>query len=149
MGKIEIMGLGAGDLEQLPYGVYSRLLAAEFVHLRTKEHPVVENLKAAGVQFESFDDIYESKDNFDDVYRQIADQLLDKAKTQDLIYAVPGHPLVAEDSVKHLLENEAGIEVEIVGGKSFIDDFFQAVAIDPIEGFQLLDGLTFHQDQLS
>ncbi|MFY9903389.1 MAG: MazG nucleotide pyrophosphohydrolase domain-containing protein [Trichococcus sp.] len=149
MGKIEIMGLGAGDLEQLPYGVYSRLLAADFVHLRTKEHPVVENLKAAGVQFESFDDIYESKDNFDDVYRQIADQLLDKAKTQDLIYAVPGHPLVAEDSVKHLLENEAGIEVEIVGGKSFIDDFFQAVAIDPIEGFQLLDGLTFHQDQLS
>ena len=89
MGKIEIMGLGAGDLEQLPYGVHSRLLAADFVHLRTKEHPVVENLKAAGVQFESFDDIYESKDNFDDVYRQIADQLLEKAKTQNLIYAVP------------------------------------------------------------
>ena len=36
MGKIEIMGLGAGDLEQLPYGVHSRLLAADFVHLRTK-----------------------------------------------------------------------------------------------------------------
>ena len=51
MGKIEIMGLGAGDLEQLPYGVHSRLLAADFVHLRTKEHPVVEKLKAAGVQF--------------------------------------------------------------------------------------------------
>ena len=149
MGNIRVVGLGAGDLEQLPYGIYKMLTEAEFVYLRTAEHPVVEDLKAIGMKFESFDEVYETEAKFEDVYRNIANFLLKKAKEEDIIYAVPGHPLVAEDAVQHLLHNKEGVPVTIVGGKSFIDDFFQAVSVDPIEGFQLLDGLTFHQDQIS
>lgn len=149
MGNIRVVGLGAGDLEQLPYGIYKMLMEAAFVYIRTADHPVVEDLKAIGIKFESFDEFYERETKFEDVYRNIASFLLEKAKGQDIIYAVPGHPLVAEDSVQHLLNNNEGVPVTIVGGKSFIDDFFQAVSVDPIEGFQLLDGLTFHQDQIS
>ena len=42
---IEILGLGAGDLEQLPFGVYKKLMKENHVYLRTKEHPVVLNWK--------------------------------------------------------------------------------------------------------
>ena len=46
MGKsIEILGLGAGDLEQLPLGVYKKLMKASHVYLRTKEHPVVHRVR--------------------------------------------------------------------------------------------------------
>lgn len=38
-----------------------------------------------------------------------------------------------------------GIEIELAGGQSFLDALFQAVRIDPIEGFQLLDGINFNK----
>ncbi len=109
MGNIRVVGLGAGDLEQLPYGIYKMLTEAEFVYLRTAEHPVVEDLKAIGMKFESFDEVYETEAKFEDVYRNIANFLLKKAKEEDVIYAVPGHPLVAEDAVQHLLHNKEGV----------------------------------------
>lgn len=148
MGKIEIVGLGAGDLLQLPYGVYQIIQNHPHVYLRTKEHPVVKELEEAGVTYASFDDWYEEEAQFSDVYRKIAQFLLSEAQHKDILYAVPGHPLVAEDAVQFLLKNEAGIEVAVLGGHSFLDDFFQAVSVDPIEGFQLVDGLSFEADRL-
>ncbi|MFL6554696.1 MAG: MazG family protein, partial [Bacillus sp. (in: firmicutes)] len=53
--KIEILGLGAGDLEQLPVGVYKKLLNASQLFLRTKEHPVVLELEKEGLTYSSFD----------------------------------------------------------------------------------------------
>ena len=41
MKKIIVVGLGAGDLDQLPLGVYKLLKSGTPVYLRTKEHPVV------------------------------------------------------------------------------------------------------------
>ena len=32
------------------------------------------------------------------------------------------------------------ISVKVLGGKSFIDDIFEAVDVDPNDGFTLLDG---------
>ena len=39
MKKIKVVGLGAGDLDQLPLGVYKLLKSGKPVYLRTKEHP--------------------------------------------------------------------------------------------------------------
>lgn len=55
------------------------------------------------------------------------------------MYTVPGHPMVAERTVKILRNNEE-VKVDVIGGQSFIDALFSAVKVDPIEGFQLLDG---------
>jgi len=145
MNKIFIVGLGAGDLNQLPLGVYKTLKGNLPVFLRTKEHPVVLELEKEGFIYESFDEIYEKHENFEEVYEEIVSILLQKAKSETIIYAVPGHPIVAERTVQLLLEKkeEAGIELEFVGGQSFLDALFQAVQIDPIEGFQLLDGTSF------
>ncbi|MEH7084890.1 nucleoside triphosphate pyrophosphohydrolase [Neobacillus drentensis] len=148
--KIEILGLGAGDLTQLPVGVYKKLLNAGEVFLRTKEHPVVSELEIEGFTYLSFDSIYEKHDQFEEVYEEIVQTLLDKADRETVVYAVPGHPLVAERTVQLLLEYgpKRGIEITIGGGQSFIDALFTSLKIDPIEGFQLLDGTLLSKEQL-
>lgn len=148
--KIEIVGLGAGDLEQLQLGVYRKLIKAEHVYLRTKEHPVVAELMEEGMEFTSFDSIYEQHDQFEDVYQEIVHSLIEKAETENIIYAVPGHPLVAERTAQLLFEYgpKSGVEVTVGGGQSFIDAIFASLKIDPIDGFQLLDGTLLHAGEL-
>ncbi|HLO10636.1 MAG TPA: nucleoside triphosphate pyrophosphohydrolase [Pseudoneobacillus sp.] len=148
--KIEVIGLGAGDLDQLPLGVYKKLRSNNRLFLRTKEHPVVTELEKEGVTYTSFDYIYEENDQFEAVYENICYQLLEEAKQGPVVYAVPGHPLVAEKTVQLLLESQkrGEVDLEIGGGQSFIDALFQALKIDPVEGFQLLDGTALKKDQL-
>jgi tetrapyrrole methylase family protein / MazG family protein len=151
MGKtIEVLGLGAGDLEQLPFGVYKKLMNADHVYLRTKEHPVIAELVQEGMGFTSFDSIYEKHDQFEEVYQEIVQNLLEKARAEQVIYAVPGHPLVAERTVQLLLEYGPKEDVDIIigGGQSFIDAIFQSLKIDPVDGFQLLDGTLLKSSQL-
>ncbi|MBT2720096.1 nucleoside triphosphate pyrophosphohydrolase [Bacillus sp. ISL-46] len=148
--RIEILGLGAGDLEQIPVGVYKKLLKANSLFLRTKEHPVVSELEKEGLRYTSFDSIYEKHDQFEEVYEEIVETLLQKAESETIVYAVPGHPLVAERAVQLLLAYgpTRDIEISIGGGQSFIDALFTSLKIDPIEGFQLLDGTSLNTSQL-
>lgn len=150
--RIQVIGLGAGDLEQLPYGIYRKIKQAGHLYLRTKEHPVVSQLAEEGISFESFDHIYEAYETFEQVYQQIASQLLEQAKEKGkLVYAVPGHPLVAERTVQLLLQEgpRQAIEIEIGGGQSFLDPLFGRLKLDPIEGFSLLDATALRADQLN
>ncbi|MGE6756151.1 nucleoside triphosphate pyrophosphohydrolase [Rossellomorea sp. NPDC071047] len=142
MHTITIVGLGAGDIEQLPLGVYRLLKNSSHLYLRTKEHPVVKDLMAEGIEFQSFDAVYEKHDQFDHVYEEIVCELVSESEKRSIVYAVPGHPLVAEKAVQMLLDlHEQGkIHVSIGGGQSFIDALFASVGADPIDGFQLLDG---------
>ncbi|WP_261134730.1 nucleoside triphosphate pyrophosphohydrolase [Bacillus sp. Marseille-Q3570] len=146
---ISVVGLGAGDLDQIPYGVYKLLKEADRVFLRTKEHPVIEELQKEGFVFESFDKLYEEEAEFENVYEKIVRHLLKEAENRNLIYVVPGHPLVAEQTIQLLLqrEEEGGPAIEIRGGQSFLDSMFQALKIDPIDGFQLLDGTVLSAEQ--
>ncbi|MGM0904594.1 MAG: nucleoside triphosphate pyrophosphohydrolase [Bacillota bacterium] len=150
MKKIIVIGLGAGDLNQLPYGVYKVLTEEKNIFLRTKEHPIVAELEEIGHSFTSFDDIYEKNSEFSAVYEEISETLLAKAEESKVVYGVPGHPLVAERTVQLLLEKgkERGIEIEIGGGHSFLDAIFQALKIDPIDGFQLVDGTALSRDMI-
>lgn len=150
MNKIKIIGLGAGDYKQLPLGIYRLLKDSEEVYLRTCEHPVVKELEKEGMSFHSFDSVYEKYDSFEKVYEEITDTLLQLAKGKTIVYGVPGHPLVAERTVQLLLERGPIIDVqlEIEGGQSFLDPLFQALKIDPIEGFQLLDATSLNRDEI-
>ncbi|CAM3781818.1 nucleoside triphosphate pyrophosphohydrolase [Aeromicrobium ponti] len=150
MKKITILGLGAGDLDQLPLGVYKKLKNSEALYLRTKEHPVLRDLEHEGLQYQSFDSVYEKHDQFEEVYEEICEFLLEAALANNITYGVPGHPLVAERTVQLLIERASNkdIEIEIGGGQSFLDPLFQALKIDPIEGFQLLDGTDLNRDEI-
>ena len=150
MNEITIIGLGAGDLEQLPLGIYKKLVQTGQCYVRTADHPVIGDLKREGINFTAFDGIYEKHDQFEAVYEEIAETLLDEASNRSVLYAVPGHPMVAEKTVQLLLEKgpALGIAIKLEGGQSFLDPLFQAVRIDPIEGFQLLDGTDLSPDDL-
>ncbi|RFU62650.1 bifunctional methyltransferase/pyrophosphohydrolase YabN [Peribacillus glennii] len=148
--EITIVGLGAGDLNQLPFGIYKRLKNSAKCLVRTLDHPVVSELAAEGVMFESFDQIYEKHDTFEKVYEEISEIVLDKAGLEEIIYAVPGHPMIAEKTVQLLLEKgpQRNTRIKIEGGQSFLDALFLAIKIDPINGFQLLDGTALSRDDL-
>lgn len=150
MNEITIIGLGAGDLDQLPLGIYKKLIQTEQCFVRTIDHPVIGDLKREGINFTAFDGIYEKHDQFEAVYEEIAGTLLQEASNRSVLYAVPGHPMVAEKTVQLLLEKgpALGIAIKLEGGQSFLDPLFQAVRIDPIEGFQLLDGTDLSPDDL-
>lgn len=138
MNKIYIVGLGSGDYEQMSLNTVQFLKQFNHLYLRTMDHPAVSKLKSQGYQIDSFDYLYDSyEENFDAVYSAIVGCLLDLAEKEEIVYAVPGHPLVAERTVKLLLESDC--PVQVVGGHSFLDDLFTATQVDPIEGFQLVD----------
>ena len=139
---IKVVGLGPGAIESLTIGTLEILKSSKKIYLRTEKHPTVEYLKTIGIQFETYDDQYEEYNNFDDVYRSIAEDLTEKHEIYgDIIYGVPGHPLVAETSVKLLIEQCAKkkINIEILPAVSFIDAVIESLKLDPIEGLKIID----------
>ena len=141
---ITVAGLGTGDADQLTLGIWRRLQEASAVYVRTAKHPMMDMLRENGLDIQSFDRFYEEADSFPEVYDRIADELIRGAKAEPgsgVLYAVPGHPMVAERTVQLLRERcpQEGVELLILGGESFLDMAFTRLGFDPIEGFQLLD----------
>ncbi|QAY67441.1 nucleoside triphosphate pyrophosphohydrolase [Paenibacillus protaetiae] len=139
--QITVVGLGSGDPDQLTLGVWRRLQSAARVFVRTADHPMMALLKEQGISFVSFDSVYEQMDSFPDVYEAIAAKLLEEAASsaEPIVYAVPGHPMVAERTVQLLRERCPEGTLAILGGESFLDQAFLRLGIDPIDGFALLD----------
>ncbi|MBP1950466.1 bifunctional methyltransferase/pyrophosphohydrolase YabN [Virgibacillus litoralis] len=147
--QIEIIGLGSGDLDQMPLGIYKKLSnTSTTIFARTINHPVINALRDDGVKFTSFDKIYQTTEQFDEVYRRIVDSLIEESHQSPVIYAVPGHPMLAEKTVQLLLDQDE-VPVEVIGGQSYLDDLFTSLRIDPIDGFQFVDGTGFNRSQLN
>ncbi|HEX7055833.1 MAG TPA: nucleoside triphosphate pyrophosphohydrolase [Bacilli bacterium] len=151
--SIHVVGLGSGDPDKLTLGVYKTLREAGRVFVRTNVHPVVRLLDAEKIAYTSFDDIYLKHDSFPEVYKEISDVLIEQALNADepVVYAVPGHPMVAETTVQLLRETCArrGIPFSVSGGESFLDEAFLRFGFDPIDGMQLLDAQTMNRSMLA
>src|SRR5699024_12747894 len=114
-GRIEVIGLGAGDIEQLPLGIYRNLKHYKGkIYTRTLDHPVIRELGNDGIAFESFDLLYEQSDDFKTVYTNITTTLLSAAQDAHIIYAVQVHPMLAEKTVQLLLEQK-NVLINIIG----------------------------------
>ena len=127
---IKIVGLGPGSKESLTIGTLNELRNGKNVFLRTEKHPTVDYLIEEEVNFSTYDNVYETKESFDEVYLDIAQDLICKHKEcGDLVYAVPGHPLVAEKSVFNLIDlcKEENIEYKIIPAVSFIDAMMEGL----------------------
>ncbi|MDD4766576.1 MAG: nucleoside triphosphate pyrophosphohydrolase [Desulfotomaculaceae bacterium] len=145
--KITIAGLGPGTPGGITLGAWESLKSSPCVLLRTGIHPVVEWLRQAGITFATFDYIYEAEPDFQKVYQRIAAEVLARSQKGAVLYAVPGHPLVAEESVRliiHMAEKN-GINIEILPAVSFLDALFGALRLDPSGGLQIVDGLRLDQ----
>lgn len=102
LNQLTVIGLGAADFEQMQMGVYKKIKAAKKIYVRTEDHPVIQDLKLEGIEFTSFDDVYIKHGSFGPVYEEIAQRLIEAVSQEDVMYAVPGHPLVAEQTVRPL-----------------------------------------------
>ncbi|MBC8016818.1 MAG: nucleoside triphosphate pyrophosphohydrolase [Sporomusaceae bacterium] len=142
MAKITIVGLGPGAFGLITVETLEILKSARPLILRTAKHPTVSGMTARGIEFTSYDHVYEGQNSFDEVYSEIANDCLAQASIREnLVYAVPGSPLVAEKTVTLIrdLAAERGIEVDILPGMSFLEVLYTRLAIDPIEGLTILD----------
>ena len=140
---ITIVGLGPGGKNSLPPVNLDMLREAGKLFLRTTVHPVVDWIKQQQIIFDSFDLYYESGADFHQVYQAMASRVLEAAATGPVVYAVPGHPLVAETTVEIILgeADRLGMTVEIVPAMSFLDAVYAVLRIDPVKGMQIIDGL--------
>lgn len=139
---IKIVGLGPGAPEALTIGAVKALEKSSNLYFRTEKHPTVDYLKENLSQFKTCDNYYEENSSFDEVYSNIAKDLIEEYKKKgELVYAVPGHPLVAERSVLNLISlcEENDIKYEILPAVSFVDAMMDRLQIDPIEGLKIID----------
>ncbi len=151
MNTINIIGLGSSDIDSMPLGIWKEIKASRNLYLRTDDHPVTDTMKAEGVEWHSFDEVYENNDTFEATYAEICDRLVQAVQSADVDYVVPGHPLFYETTTALLLERagEEGFRVDIRGGQSFTDAVITAAGMPVNDGFQLLDATTLELRDLS
>ncbi|HEY6539448.1 MAG TPA: nucleoside triphosphate pyrophosphohydrolase [Ktedonobacteraceae bacterium] len=145
---IMIIGLGPGRWDDLTLAAQACFAQAEQTgtpaYFRTYIHPTVEPLRQAfpNLRCESFDSFYEESDDWTMLYQRMAQQVCKLGAQQPLLYAVPGHPLMAEASVQLILQlaRECGLSTRIVSGVSFLEPVCEALQLDPyMQGLQLID----------
>lgn len=143
MPGITLLGLGPGDPAHLTRQAWEVLTSASEVWLRTRQHPVVAGLPSA-LELHSFDSLYEEGENFEAVYAAIVEQVLALGRRPSgVIYAVPGHPFVAEATSPEILRRARadGLPVRLVDGVSFLEPVFAALGLDPFPRLALVDAL--------
>jgi tetrapyrrole methylase family protein / MazG family protein len=141
--SITLLGLGPGDPKLLTLEAIQLLESIPEIYLRTRQHPTVAGFPAS-LEVHSFDDLYDTLPSFDDVYAHIIDQIMALAKRpQGVVYAVPGHPYVAEATCPEIARRARldGIPVRIFEGLSFIEPTFTALGIDPLPHLAIVDAL--------
>jgi tetrapyrrole methylase family protein/MazG family protein len=143
-GTITLLGLGPGDLNMLTREAWDWLSTLDRLYVRTEQHPTVMGLPDR-IKIESFDEIYEQHSRFEDVYEMIIETILKKATAgEDITYAVPGHPFVAEATCPEIYKRaeELGLSVNVIDGLSFLEPTFRALGIDPFPDLILADAVT-------
>ncbi len=136
---VRVVGLGPAGAELMTQRASALLANAPVARLRTSRHPAADSFASVG----SYDDLYESAESFDDLYRSIVDDLVRLASTSatgEVVYAVPGSPLVAERTVELLRERDVTVVVE--PAVSVIDVACAALGRDPMTvGLRVVDAL--------
>lgn len=140
---IRIVGLGPGDWERTDPRTREYLLdPSTTVVLRTGRHPAAATLEGLR-QVAVCDDLYESNDRFGDVYEAIAERVTSLSWTGDVIYAVPGSPMVGEFAVAEIRARASahGVDVIVDPAESFVDAVLAELGLDPFQnGIKILDG---------
>jgi len=138
--RIEIIGLGPAGAEFITEHTRQRIAAHHIRYLRTSQHPCADLVTAA----RTLDHHYENADTFAEVYRDIVEELISAAGMHgEILYAVPGSPMVLEATVKALLADDR-IDCTVQPAMSFLDLVWARLGIDPVESHMtLIDGHDF------
>ncbi|MEO7002601.1 MAG: SAM-dependent methyltransferase, partial [Ktedonobacterales bacterium] len=151
---IIVVGLGPGRWDDLTIAARALLDSAPHIVCRTLRHPTVDALRERrpDLALDAFDTLYDTAENFADLYPAMAQRLLALAVAlppdEALIYAVPGHPLIGEESVRRLRQEAPTqhVMVQIVAGLSFLEPVCAALDLNPLErDLQLVDATLLTQ----
>ena len=140
MARVVVGGLGPAGPELLTALTVAAVERLPRRWLRTARHPSAEAVAGA----ETFDFLYETAPTLDAVYAGIVDALVEDAGAHgEVLYVVPGSPLVAERSVELLLA-DGRVDVEVLPALSFLDLAWARLGVDPLAGgVRLVDGQRF------
>ncbi len=143
--RVVVVGLGPAGADLVLPAALDAFARVPVRFARTARHPAIDDLAAQGITFTALDQLYDHGDDLDAVYSAIASYVVDAAHAHDeVVYAVPGSPNVAEKTV--LLLRAANVEVEIVPGVSFADLAWARLGIDPLAGVRVVDARAFAID---
>ena len=142
MGSILIVGLGPGPFGCMSLETWDVVRQSKTLLLRTSIHPTVEELRVRGIGFESYDAFYEQGTDFDSIYAAIAADVLERAQQgQDVVFAVPGSPMVAEKTVGLIRSGarEQQVSLRVLPGMSFFELLCNRLGVDPQQGMTIVD----------
>ena len=137
---VTVVGLGPGGPEYVTDHTRAEIARVAARFLRTARHPSASLVPDAT----TFDEVYEQADTFDDVYAEITERLVAAATLHgEVLYAVPGSPLVLERTVRSL-RADARVECRLHPAMSFLDLAWARLGVDPVEArVTLVDGHEF------
>jgi tetrapyrrole methylase family protein / MazG family protein len=135
-----VCGLGPATPELLTASTRAAIERVPRRYLRTRQHPSADVVEPAI----SFDELYDTAASFGEVYESIVERLVEAASEHgEVLYAVPGSPMIAEATVERLLTDRR-VEVELLPAVSFLDLAWARLGIDPVDaGVRLVDGHRF------
>ena len=134
---INVVGLGSTSSRDLTLEAVKIMKNGNKNFLRTDRHESLSFFEENKIKYKSFDYLYDEKESFDEVYNKIVEILLEEERDRDINYFVPGTPLVAEKTVRLLIDKEA--DINIVNGISFIEPVLAGVGRDAVDGLLFLD----------
>jgi tetrapyrrole methylase family protein/MazG family protein len=137
---IRVVGLGPGDADLVTQRTLRLIGEATVVRLRTSVHPAAALLG----DVPSYDDWYERANSFEELYEAIAEDLAMLAANSssgEVLYVVPGSPVVAERTVE-LIRARDDVRTVTEPAVSVIDVACAALGRDPMTaGLRVLDAL--------
>ena len=138
--RVVIVGLGPGPHNTVTQATLDAIERISVQFVRTKRHPTADLMPHAT----SFDSLYDTLPTFDEVYAAITESVVAAAlQYGEVLYAVPGSPLILESSVAQL-RADTRVSVTVLPALSFLDLAWDALGIDPVNaGVRLIDGHRF------
>jgi tetrapyrrole methylase family protein/MazG family protein len=142
MNTVQIIGLGAGTVEDLTVKAHNALRENIPTFARTDRHPIVGELRKE-IPIKSFDDYFEKYESFDVVYEKITESVAELAKQHGKInYCTAGSPYYGDIVTKKLIdEYKDEINIIIIDGMSFLDKCIKLSGHSDYKSIAVLDCL--------
>lgn len=137
---VHVVGLGPAGPDLVTAGTLELVDRVPVRFLRTVRHPAASVLEGAP----SFDQHYETAERIEDVYAAVVEDLVASATAHgEVLYAVPGSPVVAEHTVELLLA-DGRVRTVVHAALSFADLTWVRLGVDPVaQGVRIVDAHRF------
>ena len=128
--QLTIVSIGPGSPSLMTLET-AELLGRARVILRTDHHPVASWLRKKGIPYTSLDDLYESIEDFDELYEQMARRILSElnrgsSDSRPLVYAVPDPCTDRSVDCLFALVPSAMSTIHVLPGVSAADSFLSS-----------------------